>query len=91
MAPVAKPYRRILFALRAKLEGHLAELVAMDVTENVDRPTSWDSGVVIVPRTDGKICLCVDMRQANKAIVRQYLPVPTVDELLLDMNGAVVF
>jgi hypothetical protein len=69
----------------------LDELVSLDVIEKVEGPTTWSSGVVIVPKSDGSIRLCVDMRQANKAIIRHHFPVPTVDELLLDMNGSKVF
>ena len=89
--PVAQPYRRVPFAMREKLEKHLDELVSMDIIERVEGPTTWSSGVVIVPKPDGSIRLCVDMRQANKAIVRHHFPVPTIDELILDMNGSTVF
>lgn len=91
VTPVAQPYRRIPFAVREKLEGHLKELCSLDIIEPVEGPTTWSSGVVIVPKADGSIRLCVDMRQANRAIVRHHYPVPTVDELLLDMNGSKVF
>ena len=33
----------------------------------------------------------IDMRQANTAIVRERHPIPTVDELLLDMSKSNVF
>ena len=38
-----------------------------------------------------KICLCIDMRQANRAIMRGRYPIPTVDEVLHTMNGSKVF
>lgn len=91
VVPVAQPYRRVPFSVREKLEKHLEELCTLDIIEPVEGPTTWSSGVVIVPKADGNIRLCVDMRQANKAIVRHHYPVPTVDELLLDMNGSKVF
>ena len=89
--PVAQPYRRVPFAMMDKLEAHLNELVEQDIIEKVDGPTTWVSPVVIVPKSEGKIRLCVDMRQANRAIQRHHYPVPTVDELLRDMNGAQYF
>ena len=37
-----------------------------------------------------KTRLCVDMRCANKAILRERLPIPTVDEVLEELNGCTV-
>ena len=44
-----------------------------------------------MPKPNGDIRLCVDMRQANGAIVRERHPIPTVDEVLHDLNGSTVF
>ena len=38
-----------------------------------------------------EIRLCVDMREANKAVKRERHTIPTIDELILDLNGAKVF
>lgn len=35
--------------------------------------------------------MCVEMRRANKAIQREKLPIPMVDEILYEMNGRTVF
>ena len=35
--------------------------------------------------------ICVDMRAANQAIERERHPVPTVEDLIVDLNGAIVF
>lgn len=88
VTPVAQSFRRTPFAMMKKLEKHLEELVESDIIEKVNGPTSWVSPVVIVPKANDKIRLCVDMRRPNAAIIRHHYPVPTVDELLRDMNGA---
>ncbi|MCG7883226.1 MAG: reverse transcriptase, partial [Candidatus Thiodiazotropha endolucinida] len=69
----------------------LDELESLDIIEKVNTPTSWVSPVLVVPKPNGDIRLCVDMRQANKAIVREQHPIPTVDEILYKMNGSEVF
>ena len=89
--PVAQPVRRVPFSLRDKLEQKLNELVELDVIEKAEGPTPWISPVVVVPKPNGDIRLCVDMRQANSAIVRERHPIPTVDEVLHDLNGSTVF
>ena len=35
--------------------------------------------------------ICVDMRRANEAIQREKLPIPTVNEVLEEMNESTVF
>lgn len=54
-------------------------------------PTTWASPVVVAPKPSGEIRLCVDMRRANEAIIRERLPIPTVDEVLEELNGSTVF
>ena len=68
--PVAQPMHCAPFSLRAKLEQKLDELATLDVIEKAEGPTPWISPVVVVPKPNGDIRLCVDMRQANRAIVR---------------------
>ena len=44
----------------------------------------------IIERAEG-IRICVDMRADNQAIERERHPVPTVEDLIVDLNGATVF
>ena len=49
------------------------------------------SPLVAVPEPNGDIRVCVDMRQANSAIVRERHPIPTVEETLQELHGATIF
>ena len=89
--PVAQRMYRIPFSLQERETKKLDELESLDIIEKVNTPTSWVSPVLVVPKPNGDIRLCVDMRQANKAIVREQHPNPTVDEILYKMNGSEVF
>ncbi len=44
----------------------------------------------MVPKKSGEIRVCVDMREANKAIGREKHLMPTLDDLIADLNGAAV-
>ena len=35
--------------------------------------------------------VCIDMRKANEAIARERHPIPTIEEILYDLNGATIF
>ena len=89
--PVAQPVRRTPFSLRDKVKEKIEELVAMDIIEPVEGPTPWVSPVVVVPKQNDEIRLCVDMRRANEAIIRERYPIPTVDEVLQNLNQSTVF
>ena len=39
----------------------------------------------------GEKRLCLDMRRANEAIIREGFPIPTLDEVVQGMNGAKCF
>ena len=77
--------------LMDKMEQKLEELVECDIIESVEGPTPWVSPVLVVPKPSGDIRLCVDMRKANEAIVRERHPIPTVDDILYRLKGSQVF
>ena len=83
--------RMIPFSLKDKVTAKVNELLEIDIIERVEGPTTWISPVVVAPKPSGDIRLCVDMRRANEAIVRERLPTPTVDEVLEGLNGSTVF
>ena len=91
VTPVVQPARRIPFHLRKKFEQELVVLEQQGIIEKVDGPTPFVSPFVIVPKKDGGVRLCVDMRMANKAIRRERHHKPTIDDLIHSMNGAKVF
>ena len=69
----------------------IGELLKEDIIEKVEGATTWASPVVVAPKQSGEIRLCVDMRCANEANIRKRLPIPTIDEVLEELNGSTVF
>ena len=89
--PVAQSARRIPFHMRKKVSKELENLEQQGIIEKVEGPTPWVSPLVIIPKKNGDVQLCVDMRMANKAINRERHPSPTVDDVIHTLNGATVF
>ena len=59
-----------------------------DIIEKVVGPTPWVSPIVCVPKKQkDQVRICVDMREPNKAIGRERHPMPTLDDLIADLNG----
>jgi len=89
--PVAQPTRRVPFHMRKQVEQKIKELLDLDVIEEVKGPSPWVSPLVVVPKSSTDIRICVDMRLANRAVIRERHPIPTMEEILHDMNGSTVF
>jgi hypothetical protein len=85
--PVAQSLRRTPFHVRKDVEKKLKELQDLDIIEDVDGPTPWVSPLVAVPKSNGDIRVCVDMRRVNEVILRERHPIPTLEETLQDLNG----
>ena len=91
VTPVAQKVRKIPFSLQGPVEQKLEDLLEQNIIEKVSGPTPWVSPVVCAPKKNGDIRLCVDMRRANAAVLRERHPMPTLDDILHEMTGARVF
>jgi len=90
--PVAQKPHRTPFHLRRKVEKEINKMLQDDIIEEVrNEATPWISPIVTPPKKYGDVRVCVDMRQANKAIERERRQMPTIDELIHDLNGTSVF
>ena len=90
--PVAQSPRRVPFHVRKQVEEQLDDLEASGIIEAVEGPTPWVSPIVVIPKRDrNKVRICVDMRSPNTAVRRERHPMPTLDEIIHDLNGAKVF
>ena len=88
--PVAQKPRRKPYPL--KVTRKINELVDLDIIEKVSGPTTLVSPAVFAPKPDkDDVHICVEMRCANEAIRREKIPLPTVDEVLEELNGSTVF
>ncbi|XP_044574131.1 uncharacterized protein K02A2.6-like [Drosophila ananassae] len=89
--PVKQPLRRIPVALQDKVNAKLEEARKLDIIEPVSGPSSWISPVVIAFKENGEIRLCLDMRQANRAIRRENYPLPTFETFMTRLRDAKLF
>ena len=69
----------------------LKRMEELGVISKVDEPTPWCAGIVAVPKKNGTVRICVDLKPLNKYVLREIYPLPTVDETLAQLSGATVF
>ena len=89
--PIQHAPRKVPVALREQLRKTLEELVQQDILAPVTQPTEWISSMVIVPKKDGKLRICLDPKDLNQAIKREHYHLPTIEEIATRLHGAKVF
>ncbi|KFD47218.1 hypothetical protein M513_11925 [Trichuris suis] len=88
--PIRQKLRRLPRSVREAVSKEVTKLLNQGIVESVEA-SEWVSPIVVVHKKDGSIRLCVDLREANKAIVPDMFPLPHIEDLLLRFNGATVF
>ena len=89
--PVVHYPRRVPVALREPLKEELDTLIQQGIIAKVDRPTDWVNSCVCVTKPNGKLRLCLDPKDLNKAIKRPDHYTPTLDDVLPKLNVAQFF
>ena len=83
--------RRVPAARKAPLLAELQRMEKMKVIEKVEEPTDWCSPVLVVPKKNGAIRVCIDFTRLNKAVKREYHPLPTTEETISELGKAKYF
>ena len=83
--------RAVPFPLREKFRRELDRMEKLGVISKVDEPTLWCAGMVVVPKSNGTVRICVDLKPLNEDVVREAHPIPKVDEILAQLAGATIF
>ena len=70
LKPDSTPYtlttpRRVALPLMSKVKTELERMQNLGVVSKVDIPTDWCARMLVVPKPDGKIRLCVDLTKLN--------------------------
>ena len=63
----------------------------LGVVAKVTEPIEWCAGMVVVPKADGKVRICVDLTRLNESVRRERHPLPAVDQILAQLSGAKIY
>ncbi|XP_066965511.1 uncharacterized protein [Macrobrachium rosenbergii] len=84
----AKPYP-IPYHLQAVVSKELQNLKDLNIIEPSNSP--YSSPVCVAPKKNGKVRLCLDLRQLNKVVKFDAEPMPEVDDILTKIAGSKYF
>nr|GEY82578.1 putative reverse transcriptase domain-containing protein [Tanacetum cinerariifolium] len=87
--PISKaPYRMDLIELK-ELKEQLQELLDLGFIRPSVSP--WGAPVLFVKKKDGGMRLCIDYRELNHITIRNHYPLPQIDDLFDQLQGANFF
>ena len=89
--PIQHAPHRVPVALRTKVKEALEDLEQQEVIAPVTSPTAWISSMVTVPKKNGKLRICLDPKDLNRAIQREHYPLPTIEDIATRLHGGKVF
>ena len=96
LKPGAKPYalstpRRVAIPLLPQVKKELIRMEQLGVIEKIEEPTEWCAELVVVPKQNGKVRICVDLTKLNENVCRERHPLPAIEQILAQLSGAKVF
>jgi hypothetical protein len=73
------------------VKAELTRMEKLGVISRIDEPTEWCAGMVVVPKSSGQVRICIDFTKLNMSVIRENVPLPSVEESLAKLTNAVVF
>ena len=83
--------RKVPHPLLPKVKNEIDSMLRQGVISPVTVPTEWCSGIVPVPKPNGRVRICVDLTPLNKAVQHETHPMGSVDESLAMLGESRVF
>ena len=92
----SKPYavttpRRIPQPYHQKVKEEINRIKTLGVLEEVTEPTEWTSPMVVVPKHNGDVRICVDYSHLNQSVNRKHYQLPTAEEIFAKLREVKYF
>ena len=87
--PISKAPNRMSPLELKELKVQMEELVNKGFVRLSTSP--WGAPILFVNKKDGSLRLCIDYRELNKVTIRNQYPLPRIDDLFDQLQGARVF
>ncbi len=89
--PKQFPPRRVPLALQDQAHFELMEMVRDGIIEPVTEATEWCHPMLVTPKPNGRLRVCMDPRYLNDFLVRAVHPFPDIEQVFSSVRGARYF
>ena len=62
-----------------------------DIIAPVTNPTEWINLMIVVPKKNGTLRLCLDPKELNAVIQQEHYPLFTIEDVATRLHGTKVF
>lgn len=91
VSPVRQAYRRIPIPLEEITLLKLKELERQGIIERVHEASEWVSPMLVKRKSSDDVRIIIDLREANKAVIREVHPLPTMEQMISKLRGSTIF
>lgn len=84
--PVSNPARRVPYKLMDRLKVTLESLESKGIISKAE-PSEWCSNLVILEKKSGDLRLCIDPKELNPNLMRDYFMIPTIEQLSSEIGN----
>ena len=92
----AKPFaltvpRKVPIPLYEETKHEIERMLKSGVISSVDHSTECCAAMLVTPKPNGKVRVCVDLTKLNEYVQRENHPLPSLDHTLGKLEGAKYF
>ena len=91
ITPVQHAQQKVPIENQKQIKCTLNEMVNKGVITPVSQLIEWVSSLTYPCKPDGTLCICLNPKDLNKAIVQEHYKAPTLDEMSHWLSGATNF
>ena len=89
--PVQHRRQKVPIEYKEEIEKELAEMVWQRIITKQTKSTPWVSSLMYPKKANGKLRICLDPKDLNKAIIHENHKAPTLEEIAHVLMGATKF
>lgn len=83
--------QRVPLPLMGKVKRELERMESLGIISHIEAPTEWCCGMVVAPKKNNEVRICVEMSPVNESVCREKFILPSVEHILGMLTGAQYF